>query len=97
MDGLYELNIKTPMGNLASKVKLVTNGNELSGYIETLGKKNEFSGWKVSGNNFFISGAMNASIAMIKYEIKGNVQGDILNISANTNMGNFALQGKRIT
>lgn len=96
MDGLYELNIQTPMGNIASKVKLVTNGNNLSGYIEALGKRNEFSGGRVIGNNLFISGAINASIATIKYEIKGTVQGNILNINANTNMGSFTLQGKRI-
>ena len=28
MDGLYEMNIKTPMGNIQAKVKLITNGNE---------------------------------------------------------------------
>ena len=96
MDGIYELNIKTPMGNIESKVKLVTNGNSLSGYIEAMGKRNEFSGGKVNGNNFTISGAINASIATIKYDIQGIVQGNILIINANTNMGNIKLQGKRI-
>lgn len=96
MDGIYEMNIKTPMGNINSKVKLITNGNDLSGYIDAMGKRNEFSGGKVNGNNFMISGSLNASIAIIKYDIQGTVQGNILNINANTNMGSFKLQGKRI-
>ena len=96
MDGIYEMNIKTPMGNIASRVKLITNGNNLSGYIEAMGKRSEFSGGKVSGNNFAISGNINASIATIKYDIQGMVQGNFLNINANTNMGSFKLQGKKV-
>lgn len=96
MDGLYEMNIKTPMGNIQAKVKLITNGNNLSGYIEAMGKRNDFSGGRVNGNNFMISGSINASIATIKYDIQGSVQGNILDVNANTNMGSFKLQGKRI-
>lgn len=96
MDGIYEMNIKTPMGNIASRVKLITNGSNLSGYIEAMGKRSEFSGGKVSGNNFAISGNINASIATIKYDIQGFVQGNLLNINANTNMGSFKLQGKKV-
>ena len=96
MDGLYEMNIKTPMGNIQAKVKLITNGNNLNGYIEAMGKRNEFSGGSVNGNNFSMSGKLNASIATIKYDIQGAVRGDVLEINANTNMGSFKLQGKRI-
>lgn len=96
MDGIYEMNIKTPMGNMNSKVKLITNGSNLSGYIDVMGKRNEFSGGKISGNNFSISGCAHVAIATIKYDIQGTVQGNILNINANTNMGNFKLQGNRV-
>lgn len=96
MDGIYEMNIKTPMGNINAKVKLITNGNNLSGYIETMGKRSEFSGGRVNGNTFMISGSLNASITMIKYDIQGTVQGNILSINATTNMGSFKLQGKKV-
>ena len=33
----------------------------------------------------------------IQYTIVGNVQGEVLNLAAQTNMGNFNLQGKRIS
>lgn len=96
MDGLYEVAVKTPMGEIKGNVKLVTSGNELSGYIETMGKRNNFSGGRVSGNRFTISGSVNASITNIKYDIQGEVMGNTLNINAKTNMGSFKLQGRRI-
>ncbi len=96
MDGLYEIAMKTPMGEIKGNVKLVTSGNELSGYIETMGKRNNFSGGRVNGNRFSISGNINVSITNIKYDIQGDVMGNILNINAKTNMGSFKLQGKRI-
>ncbi len=96
MDGLYEVAVRTPMGEIKGNVKLITSGNELSGYIETMGKRNNFSGGRVSGNRFTISGNINASITSIKYDIQGEVMGDTLNINAKTNMGSFKLQGKRI-
>lgn len=96
MDGLYEIAMKTPMGEIKGNVKLVTSGNELSGYIETMGKRNNFSGGRVNGNRFSISGNINVSIANIKYDIQGDVMGNTLNINAKTNMGSFKLQGKRI-
>ncbi len=96
MDGLYEVAVRTPMGEIKGNVKLITSGNELSGYIETMGKRNNFSGGRVSGNKFTISGNINASITSIKYDIQGEVMGNTLNINAKTNMGSFKLQGKRI-
>lgn len=96
MDGLYEISLKTPMGEIKGNVELATSGNELSGYIETMGKRNNFSGGKVNGNKFTISGNINASIANIKYDIQGEVIGNTLNINAKTNMGSFKLQGRKI-
>lgn len=96
MDGLYEITVKTPMGDMKGNLKLTCNGDNLSGYIETMGKRNNFSGGKVNGNRFSISGRINASIANIQYDIQGEVMGNILNINAKTNMGSFKLQGKRI-
>ena len=50
----------------------------------------------MNGNDFSMSGKLNASIATIKYDIQGAVRGDVLEINASTNMGSFKLQGKRI-
>ena len=96
MDGLYEFNIKSPMGNIKALVKLVTNGSILSGYVDVMGKRNEFNNGTVNGNNISLKGKIAAGMVNLQYTIVGNIQGDILNLAAQTNMGNFNLQGKRI-
>ena len=96
MDGLYEFNIKSPMGNIKAFVKLITNGSILSGYVDVMGKKNEFNNGVVNGNNLSLKGKIAAGMMNIQYTIVGNVQGDTLNLAAQTNMGNFNLQGKRV-
>lgn len=97
MDGLYEFNIQTPMGNIKALVKLMTNGNNLSGYIDVMGKRNQFNNGTVNGNNLSLNGKISAGMINIQYNIMGNVQGNNLNLVAQTNMGNFNLQGKRIS
>lgn len=96
MDGLYEFNIQTPMGNIKALVKLITNGNNLSGYVDVMGKRNEFNNGIVNGNNLSLKGKISAAFANIQYDITGYVQGNTLNLVAQTNMGNFNLQGKKI-
>lgn len=66
------------------------------GYVDVMGKRNEFSNGIINGNNLMISGKIAAGMMNIQYNINGNVQGNTLNLSAQTNMGNFKLQGKRI-
>ncbi len=97
MDGLYEFNIKSPMGNIKAFVKLITNGNVLSGYVDVMGKRNEFNNGSIQGNNLSLKGKISAGMMNIQYTIIGNVIGDNLNISAQTNMGNFNLQGLRVS
>ena len=97
MDGLYEFNIQSPMGNIKALAKLITNGNNLSGYVDVMGKRNEFNNGTVNGNNLSLQGKLSAGFASIQYNIKGNVQGNMLNLSAQTNMGNFNLQGKKVS
>ena len=97
MNGLYEFNIQTPMGNIKALVKLVSNGSNLSGYVDVMGKRNEFNNGSVNGNNLLLSGKISAGITNIQYDITGTVQGNTINLFAKTNMGNFNLQGERIS
>ena len=53
MDGLYEFNIKSPMGNIKAFVKLITNGGILSGYVDVMGKRNEFNNGTINGEAIF--------------------------------------------
>ena len=97
MDGLYEIIIQSPMGNIKALVKLVTNGKLLSGYVDVMGKRNDFDNGIVNGNNLSLNGKISAGMVNIQYTINGNVQGNNLNIFAQTNMGNFNLHGTKIS
>lgn len=96
MDGLYKIDLNTKMGNLEGLINIVTKDNVLSGYIEIMGNKTEFSGGKVEGNNLFIKGKAKAGFITIKYEIQGEVKQDTLLIKAKTNMGSFETVGKKV-
>jgi len=97
MDGLYEFNIQSPMGNIKALIKIITNGNNFSGYVDVMGKRNEFNNGIINGNNLSISGNVAAGMMNIKYNINGFVQGNNLNLAAQTSMGNFNLQGRKIS
>lgn len=96
MDGLYKINLNTKVGDLEGLIYILTKDNNLSGYIEIMGNKTEFSGGKVEGNNLFIKGKARAGLITIKYEIHGEVKQDTLLIKANTNMGSFETIGKKV-
>ena len=96
MDGIYEISVKTPMGAMKGKVTLQQNDENLNGVLEIMGMKNELSGGKVKGNQCYFKGNIQNNALNIQYEIMGQLQGNILNIYAKTNMGEFKLQGRKI-
>lgn len=96
MDGIYEINMNTPMGNIGGKVTLKSNGDNISGMLEIMGTKNALDGGKVKGNQCYFKGDIKNSALNIQYEIMGQLTGNILNIYAKTNMGEFKIQGKKI-
>lgn len=96
MDGLYKINLNTKMGSLDGLINIVTNNNELSGYIEIMGNKTLFSGGEVKGNNLYIKGKAKAGFITIKYDIQGEIKEDTILIKAKTNMGSFETIGKKV-
>ncbi len=97
MDGLYEISLKTPRGAINGNLKLVTNDNKLSGYIEVMGKRYELCNGSIDGNKFMINGNFKVALRNIRYNVQGEVLNDKINIYARTNMGSFNLQGKKIS
>lgn len=96
MDGIYEINLNTPMGPMGGKVNLRTNGENITGVLEIMGMKNNLEGGKVKGNQCYFKGNIKNSAINIEYEIMGQLTGNTLNIFAKTNMGEFKLQGKKV-
>lgn len=96
MDGIYEISTNTPMGVITGKVTLKENGGNLSGVLEIMGMKNELGQGKVKGNQCYFKGHIKNNVVNIEYEIMGQLLGNVLNIFAKTNMGEFKIQGKKI-
>lgn len=96
MDGLYEFNIKSPMGNMRALINIITNGNTFTGYVDMMGKKTEFKNGTISGNNLYVTGNFSSGLMSLKYSISGHVENNTLYLNAQTNMGNFNLQGNKI-
>lgn len=96
MDGLYELNLKNNRRSIDGKLKLVTNENKLSGYIEVMGKRYEFNNGTIDGNKFSVYGSFRSVMRNVRYCAQGEVVNDSINIYLKTNMGSFNLQGKKV-
>lgn len=96
MDGIYEIKINTPMGAMSGKVSLKTNGENIDGVLDIMGMKNNLNGGRIKGNQCYFKGNIKNNALNIEYEIMGQLTGNILNIFAKTNMGEFKLQGKKI-
>ena len=96
MDGIYEIKLNTPMGAMSGKVTLKTNGEKIDGVLEIMGMKNNLNGGRVKGNQCYFKGNIKNNALNIEYELMGQLTGNILNIFAKTNMGEFKLQGKKI-
>ena len=96
MDGIYEIKLNTPMGAMSGKVTLKTNGENIDGVLEIMGMKNNLNGGIVKGNQCYFKGNIKNNALNIEYELMGQLTGNILNIFAKTNMGEFKLQGKKI-
>jgi hypothetical protein len=96
IDGIYQVEIDTPMGKQASKLTLKTDGDKLSGTMESPMGTMEFSGGKISGDN--VSWEMEISSPMGKMNLVYNLKVSGDDISGEVKAGDFGsspLKGKR--
>lgn len=96
VDGTYNVEIDTPMGKQESKLTLKTDGDKLSGSVESPMGTLEFSGGKVSGDD--VSWNMEIESPMGKMDLTYNLKVSGDNISGEVKAGDFGsspLKGKR--
>ncbi len=97
VDGTYEIEIDTPMGAQKGKLTLKTDGDKLSGTMETPMGNQEFSDGTVSGDDVAWAMEINSPMGSMTLEYKLKVSGD--EISGEVKAGNFGtspLKGKRV-
>ncbi len=97
VDGTYQIAIDTPMGKQESKLTLKTEGNKLSGSMESPFGTMEFKDGTVKDGDISWSMEISSPMGSMKLDYKGKVEGDA--ISGEVKAGDFGsspFTGKRI-
>ncbi len=96
VDGVYQIEIDTPMGKMEEKFIFKTKGNVLTGKVESQMGTNDING-KVNGNNFSWENDIESPMGKMHLTITGKVTGDA--ISGEVKAGDFGsspFKGKRV-
>ena len=96
VSGTYEITVKTPLGPQAAKLTLAADGAALSGSIENIKGKSDFSGGTVAGDEVHFSARISTPIGRVHAEINGKVDGDRFIATAKLPLGKAELDGVRI-
>jgi len=87
VDGTYNIQINTPMGNQTGKLTLKSDGNSLSGSMSSDMGEQAFSGGTVTGDEFAWSMQVSSPMGDMKLDFKGSVNAD--EISGQVQLGSF--------
>ena len=97
MDGIYDLNFNTPMGKINGKIYLKEKQNGvIEGSLEIMGMKNILENGKYQNNRCYFTGNLKNKMLSINYSIAAELVGNVLNIYAKTNMGDFNFKANKI-
>ena len=98
IDGTYNIEVDTPMGKMESKLILKTDGDVLSGSLDSpMAGVSEFSGGTVNGEDVAWGMEISSPMGKMELEYKGKVTGN--EITGEVKAGNFGtspFKGKRI-
>ena len=97
VDGTYEITVDTPMGAQSITLTLKTDGNALSGKIDSPMGAQEFSGGNVSGDDISWNMEIESPMGKMNLEYKGKVTGD--DITGEVKAGDFGsspFKGRRV-
>ena len=96
IDGTYNIEVDTPFGRKSGKVVLRSEGDTAIGEIDApiVGKQHVEG--RLEGDTFSTEGEFKIKlVGKVNYSLKGEVVGDDLRISIDSNKGSFELKGSR--
>ena len=96
LDGTYKVSLNTPMGPINGNIKLITNGKNIQGILETMGMKNTFNGILIANDKCKFSDTLNTPMGKINYNAVCYVYNNAIELDINTSQGNFKITGKKI-
>ena len=95
LDGKYGILLNSPMGPINGNITLITNGNNVQGILDIMGMNSNLNGFKISNDKCKFTGNFNTPLGNINYDAVCTVNGNSLQIDANTKYGNLKIEGKR--
>jgi hypothetical protein len=96
IDGVYQVEMNTPMGKQQAKLILKTSGNSLSGTMENPLGNAEFSGGTINGADIAWKVELQTPIGKMSLNCKGNIQGsEITGEVVVGSFGSFPFTGKK--
>jgi len=96
VDGTYNINLETPMGNRPGKLTLKTDGGSLSGTFAAEGAENTFTDGTVSGEEIAFMAQVSTPMGQITLNFKGTVSGDAISGQVQAGeFGSFPFNGTR--
>jgi len=93
--GTWNLKLSTPMGEQTPTLILTTDGNELSGAMESPQGKVEFTGGSIDGNKASWTAKMKAMGMEISVDCTATVDGDTISGELKSPMGGLNFTGAR--
>jgi hypothetical protein len=94
--GTYKVTIKTPLGPQEAKLTLTVAGTALSGAIENVKGRSDFSGGTVSGDAVQFNARISTPVGRVHAEVVGRVDGDRFTGAAKLPLGKAEIDGVRI-
>ena len=96
IDGTYEAKVKAPIGAMAMKLELTTNGDVLTGTVASKKDQTDIRNGVADGNDFTFVFDMNAPMGKTEVSVKGTVEGDEINGFVTTPLGTVSMAGVRV-
>lgn len=97
VDGTYDVEVKSPMGKFDARVTIKTDGDSLSGTMDSQMGKSDFTGGTINGNDVAWDMDVQSPLGKMKLQLRGTINGD--DVSGEVKIGNFGTSpfaGRRI-
>lgn len=96
IDGIYKVEMDSPMGKMPATLTMQVNGSAVSGSMESQMGKSEFSGGSVEGDTAAWTVEINSPMGPVSLAITVTVTGDDITGEVDTGMmGKMPISGKR--